>query len=111
MSEIYRLKSRFHLNHIFIFFWKMFFKDGYTILNKERGFFMKNFAEGPEMPIGLGLTMAQNLNAMNRFTALSPQQKQKMIDHTHQINSRKEMRAFVDQFARGEVDESGASCN
>lgn len=68
---------------------------------------MDNFAEGVDMPLGLGLNMAQNLDAMNRFAALSPQQKQKMIDHTHDIHSSKEMKAFISQFARGEVDESG----
>lgn len=65
---------------------------------------MKNFAEGPDMPIGLGLAMAQNLDAMNRFATLTLQQKQQMIEHTHQINSRKEMKAFVSEFARGEIN-------
>lgn len=68
---------------------------------------MENFALGADMPLGLGLTLVQNQAAMNRYVALSPQQKQKMIEHTHEIQSSKEMKAFVSLFARGEVDESG----
>lgn len=64
---------------------------------------MKSFTEGPEMPMGLGLALAQNLEAMNRFSSLSPQQKQQMIEHTKQINSSQEMRSFVQQFANGEI--------
>lgn len=65
---------------------------------------MNNFAENPQMPIGLGLALAQNLNAMNRFASLSLQQKQQIIEQTHQINSKQEMRALVEKIARNEMD-------
>ena len=51
------------------------------------------------MPLGLGLALAQNIKAMNRFADLSPQQQQQMINQTHQIHSKQEMKAFVQQFA------------
>ena len=56
---------------------------------------MKNYAEGPEMPLALGLALAQNTAAMNRFAALSHEEQQKMIQQTNGITSKKEMRAFV----------------
>lgn len=62
---------------------------------------MKNYAEGPEMPLGLGMALAQNLNAMNHFASLSREQQQQVIDNTHSIGSKKEMQAYVQQLGRG----------
>lgn len=56
---------------------------------------MKNLANGPEMPIGLGMALAKNLNAMNYFASLTPEQKQQVVDHTHSIRSKEEMDQFV----------------
>lgn len=64
---------------------------------------MKNYAEGIDMPLGLGMALAQNLTAMKKFSALSPEQQQQMIAHVHEINSRKEMRGFVQHFAEGTI--------
>ena len=64
---------------------------------------MNSLPEGPDVPLGLGLTLAQNAQALSRFAALSADQKQQMIDHTHQIDSKKEMQAYVEQFVRGEL--------
>lgn len=55
----------------------------------------RNFAEGPEIPMGLGLALAQNVDAMNRFAALPDSQKREVIEHTHVIHSKKEMQAYV----------------
>lgn len=56
---------------------------------------MKNYADGPEMPLGLGMALSQNLEAMNRFAALSRPEQQAIIEHTHSIYSKAEMQAYV----------------
>ena len=55
-----------------------------------------NFSEGPEIPMGLGMALAQNLNAMNRFASLPEEKRREIIAHTHEIQSKKERRAYVD---------------
>lgn len=55
-----------------------------------------NLVDGPEMPLGLGMALAQNLEAMNRFAQMTPAQQQAVIARTHSIHSKEEMRALVD---------------
>ncbi|MEG0693662.1 MAG: hypothetical protein RR444_11360 [Oscillospiraceae bacterium] len=57
---------------------------------------MENYKNSPEIPMGLGMALAQNLPAMNYFSALPQEQKQQIINHTHQIQSKQEMHAYVD---------------
>ena len=59
---------------------------------------MKNYANGPEIPMGLGMALAENLPAMEYFSSLSPRQQQEIIRKTHQISSKEEMRQFVAGF-------------
>ena len=47
------------------------------------------------------MLLAQNTEAMNRFSALPDEQKQAIIDGAARINSKKEMRAYVDQIVNG----------
>ncbi|MEG0741123.1 MAG: hypothetical protein RSB91_01080 [Clostridia bacterium] len=56
---------------------------------------MNNLVDGPDMPMGLGMALAQNLNAMNRFAALPAAEQQAVIAHTHSIRSKEEMQAYV----------------
>ena len=56
---------------------------------------MTNYVNGPEIPMGLGMALAENLNAMEYFASLSPAQQQAVIERTHQIRSNQEMRSFV----------------
>lgn len=60
-----------------------------------------NYAEGDGIPLGLGMALAQNIDAMNRFASLPPEQKAQMISHTHEISSKDEMRRYVQDFAEG----------
>ena len=53
---------------------------------------MTNYVNGPEIPMGLGMALAENLNAMEYFASLSPAQQQAVIERTHQIRSKQEMR-------------------
>jgi len=59
----------------------------------------RNFANGDEIPLGLGMALAQNSNAMMYFSGLSEPDRQNIIDRTHQIKSKEEMRHFVDNLA------------
>ncbi|MBC8584754.1 hypothetical protein [Youxingia wuxianensis] len=59
---------------------------------------MKNYANGPEIPMGLGMALAENLPAMEYFSSLSPRQQQEIIHKTHQISSKEEMQQFVAGF-------------
>jgi len=56
---------------------------------------VSNFVDGPEMPLGLGMALAQNLAAMNRFATLSPAEQKAVIARTHSIGSKEEMQAYV----------------
>ncbi len=52
---------------------------------------MKNY----EMPIGFSMALALNPEAMEKFAALSEKEKQKIIEGTHTIASKEEMRQYV----------------
>lgn len=54
-----------------------------------------NYANNPEMPMGLGMALAQNLQAMEYFAALPPEQQHSVIEQTHAIHSKGEMQQFV----------------
>lgn len=56
---------------------------------------MANLANGKQMPLGLGMAMSKNLDAMNYFSTLDSEKQSQIIDHTHEINSKKEMQSFV----------------
>ncbi|MDD3334369.1 MAG: hypothetical protein PHI98_02520 [Eubacteriales bacterium] len=56
---------------------------------------MSNLIDGPEMPLGLGMALGQNLQAMNRFANMTPEEQQAVIAHTHSIASKEEMQAYV----------------
>jgi uncharacterized protein YdeI (YjbR/CyaY-like superfamily) len=62
---------------------------------------MENYANGTAIPIGLGMALAKDLNAMNYFSSLSNDQKQNIIDHTHSIRSKEEMQQYVSDFTEG----------
>ena len=48
-----------------------------------------------ELPMGFGMALAQNEAAMKQFESLSEAQKQAVIQRTHSINSKQEMRQLV----------------
>lgn len=50
-----------------------------------------------EMPLGFVMALAQNSEALNKFTSLSENKKQEIINATHKVNSRTEMRQFVNK--------------
>lgn len=56
------------------------------------------------VPLGLGMALAQNTRALNRFASLTPEQRQKMINQTHTIESKEEMAQYVQQIADGQIE-------
>ncbi|MCL2637548.1 MAG: hypothetical protein FWD48_04175 [Oscillospiraceae bacterium] len=52
------------------------------------------------VPLGLGLALAQNSGALSRFAGLPLAERQAIIERTHSINSKKEMRGFVENLAK-----------
>ena len=55
-----------------------------------------NSSNGPELPIGFGMALAQNPNAMDVFSGLSPAERQRVLDKSRRIRSKEEMRSYVD---------------
>lgn len=53
-----------------------------------------------DIPMGLNMALAQNLAAMEYFANLSRERQQYIIDQTHNIHSKEEMRAFVDEMTK-----------
>lgn len=52
-----------------------------------------------DLPMGFGMALMQNNAALQKYTAMDQSQQQKLLDHTHEIKSKSEMKAFVDSIA------------
>ncbi|MDY3692001.1 MAG: hypothetical protein SO072_08520 [Dysosmobacter sp.] len=50
-----------------------------------------------ELPLGLGMALAQHPEAMTRFAALPEAEQQTVIDGAHVVRSKEEMRAYVER--------------
>ena len=53
--------------------------------------------ENYKMPVGLGMALAQRPEAMEKFATLSETKKQEIINGTHLVSSKEEMRQYVDK--------------
>lgn len=53
--------------------------------------------EPNDLPLGLGMALAQDTVAMERFATLSEAEKQAVIDRAHAVRSKAEMRAFIQE--------------
>jgi len=58
---------------------------------------MQDKIPGSDIPMGFGMALAQNLPAMEKFSELPPALQHEIIEYTHQIRSKEEMRRYVDQ--------------
>lgn len=56
--------------------------------------------ENQEMPIGFGMALAMNPGAMEKFVALPESKKQEIINGTHSVNSKAEMRQYVENILK-----------
>ena len=55
-----------------------------------------------ELPMGFGMALARNTQAMECFASLSEQQQQEIVGRTHSVQSKKEMQRLVDSLVTGE---------
>lgn len=58
--------------------------------------------EPQEMPMGFGMALAQNEEAMQRYAALDEAEKQAVLNGTHAIRSKSEMHDYVRRLAAGD---------
>ena len=56
---------------------------------------MENYANGKDIPMGFGMALAQNEQAMEYFARLPKERQQEIINGTHTIHSKKEMKNYV----------------
>ena len=49
-----------------------------------------------EIPLGLGMALSKNTEAMQKFSALSDSKKREIINGTHSVHSKEEMRQYVE---------------
>lgn len=54
-----------------------------------------------KVPIGFGLALSANTAAMNRYSHLSENQKQEILNKAHNVRSEKEMYSLVASLANG----------
>ena len=54
-----------------------------------------------KVPIGFGMALAQNTAAMNRYSHLTGQQKQEILNKAHNVRSEREMYDLVASLANG----------
>lgn len=52
-----------------------------------------------ELPLGFGMALSQNSEALRTFLNLSATEKQKIINKAHNVNSKHEMSALVQSIA------------
>ena len=55
---------------------------------------MYNLTSG-ELPMGFSMALAKNPAALAAFSAMSPQERQTVIEGTHRVRSAAEMRQYV----------------
>jgi len=64
---------------------------------------MNNYAEGPEIPLGFGMALAQNEAAMEQFARLPEEEKQALLSGARGVGSAREMKEYVNSIvSRGE---------
>lgn len=53
-----------------------------------------------ELPMGFGMALVKNEQALQKFTQMTEPQKQDILAKTHQIESKAEMQALVNQLSQ-----------
>jgi hypothetical protein len=48
-----------------------------------------------DLPMGFGMALLQNQDAAMYFNSLPEAERRRLIEKTHSVNSKKEMKAFV----------------
>ncbi len=53
-----------------------------------------------ELPLGFGMALSKNPEAMKYFSTLTPAHRREVIAHTHSVTSKEEMERFVDRLTQ-----------
>ena len=53
-----------------------------------------------EMPVGFEMALARNMYAMHKIANLNEQEKQEVINGTHSVQSKEEMRRYVENIIK-----------
>ena len=53
-----------------------------------------------KVPLGFGMALAMNANALNAYSALSEQQKQAILEKAHNARSEQEMHQIVNNIIK-----------
>ena len=56
---------------------------------------MDTFNPLTDLPMGFGMALVQDVDAMEHFSSLSPDEQRRVIDGTHSIHSKPEMQSYV----------------
>lgn len=56
-----------------------------------------------DLPVGFGMALLQNEDAMKQFEGLDESQKQAVINKTRKINSKNDMKCFVNSLSEGSI--------
>jgi hypothetical protein len=72
----------------------------YYLKSRKGGGSMKRIVGHPEIPLGFGMALMQDIDAYNFFSNLSEEQQWRIIERTHGISSKKEMQDFVGNLPR-----------
>lgn len=48
-----------------------------------------------DLPMGFGMALAQNEQAMKKFEALTEEEKQAVVQKAHNVSSKREMQSLV----------------
>lgn len=64
---------------------------------------MKNAIFGDGVPMGFGMALAQDTEALARFSSLSPAQQQSVLDGCCGVSSKEAMRDYVSRLGRGGI--------
>lgn len=78
-----------------------FFQILSLLLMERKGGIMFN----EQLPVGLGLSLAMNQRAMERFANMTETQKQQTIDKSRQVKSKREMDRIVNSLAEDDDEE------
>lgn len=57
-----------------------------------------------DIPIGLGMALAQDIDAMKYFSSMSTEQQKEIINQAKNIRSKQEMHQFVEQLSSNQTN-------
>lgn len=59
-----------------------------------------NLLNSNEIPQGLGMALAENMEAMQRFGGMGEKERQSFVNRSRSVNSKQEMRSLVSELSQ-----------